>query len=218
MKRLLSLNLMVFMVLLMLSGCGHTHEFEDATCTEPKICKVCGETDGKALGHDWQEANCENPKTCKRCGETEGEALGHSIDIGLCNKCGKIVNRNSLKAISDFIMEADSYITSATNEMKSADLSSSVDMYNKYITAQEYLTKGKVYFKSASTLCDIYPNGTKSFSKKLENVIAKIPSNVYGSSYDDLINYMNDCADMLRSCQDLYDEMSSFTSFIAKGE
>ena len=192
MKRLLSLNLMVFMVLLMLSGCGHTHEFEDATCTEPKICKVCGETDGKALGH--------------------------SIDIGLCNKCGKIVNKNSLKAISDFIMEADSYITSATNEMKSADLSSSVDMYNKYITAQEYLTKGKVYFKSASTLCDIYPNGTKSFSKKLENVIAKIPSNVYGSSYDDLINYMNDCADMLRSCQDLYDEMSSFTSFIAKGE
>lgn len=93
MKRLLSLNLMVFMVLLMLSGCGHIHEFEDATCTEPKICKVCGEIDGKALGHDWQEANCENPKTCKRCGETEGEALGHSIDIGLCNKCGKIVNK-----------------------------------------------------------------------------------------------------------------------------
>ena len=46
----------------------------------------------------------------------------------------------------------------------------------------------------------------------------KIPSNVYGSSYDDLINYANDCADMLRSCQDLYDEMSSFTSLIAKGE
>ena len=115
----------------------------------------------------------------------------------------------------DFIMEADSYITSATNEMKSADLSSSVDMYNKYITAQEYLTKGKVYFKSASTLCDIYPNGTKSFSKKLENVIAKIPSNVYGSSYND---HMNDCADMLRACRDLYDEMSSFTSLIAKGE
>ncbi|WP_303106899.1 hypothetical protein [uncultured Ruminococcus sp.] len=52
----------------------------------------------------------------------------------------------------------------------------------------------------------------------MENVIAKIPSNVYGSSYNDLMNYMNDCADMLRACRDLYDEMSSFTSLIAKGE
>lgn len=70
-------------------------------------------------------------------------------------------------------MEADSYITSATNEMKSADLSSSVDMYNKYITAQEYLTKGKVYFKSASTLCDIYPNGTKVSQKNWKMLLLK---------------------------------------------
>ena len=53
------------MVLLMLSGCGHTHKFADATCIEPKTCKVCGETEGKPLGHDWQEADCVNPKICK---------------------------------------------------------------------------------------------------------------------------------------------------------
>ena len=43
-------------------------------------CVNCDETkteDIAALGHDWEEASYTNPKTCKRCGETEGEALSH---------------------------------------------------------------------------------------------------------------------------------------------
>lgn len=28
--------------------------------------------------HEWTEATCSKPKTCERCGETEGAALGHS--------------------------------------------------------------------------------------------------------------------------------------------
>ena len=54
------------------------HDWTDATCTAPKTCSVCGETEGEALGHDWTDATCTTPKTCSVCGETEGEALGHS--------------------------------------------------------------------------------------------------------------------------------------------
>ena len=80
------------------------HDWTDATCTEPKTCSICGETEGEALGHswsegsctedrvctvcgevaeaapghDWTDATCTEPKTCKSCDETEGEALGHT--------------------------------------------------------------------------------------------------------------------------------------------
>lgn len=54
--------------------CPHT--WLDATCTQPKRCAMCGETDGKELGHNWQAATKTTPKTCKRCGETDGTALG----------------------------------------------------------------------------------------------------------------------------------------------
>ena len=37
--------------------------------------------------HDWADATCEEPKTCKLCGETEGEALGHTYEEGKC-ACG----------------------------------------------------------------------------------------------------------------------------------
>lgn len=63
--------------------CGKTegeplpHTWEDATCTAPKTCSVCGETEGDTLPHEWEEATCSAPKTCAVCGETEGEALGH---------------------------------------------------------------------------------------------------------------------------------------------
>lgn len=77
------------------------HVWNDATCTAPKTCTLCGETEGHALehdyqgsscteeaacalcgktqaptGHQWQEATCTSPKTCALCGETEGGPLG----------------------------------------------------------------------------------------------------------------------------------------------
>lgn len=54
------------------------HIWVDATCTMPKYCEICGETEGNALGHEkWSEATCIEPKHCVSCGETEGNALGH---------------------------------------------------------------------------------------------------------------------------------------------
>lgn len=70
--------------------CGKTegesldHEWEDATCTEPKTCELCGKQKGNALGHDWVEATCTEPKTCSVCGETEGEANGHEWGYASC--------------------------------------------------------------------------------------------------------------------------------------
>lgn len=82
---------------LMLAGCGHEHTWVDATCTEPKTCSECGETEGEALGHVWVDATCSAPKTCSVCGETEGEALEHTLteanyqQPATCEICGETV-------------------------------------------------------------------------------------------------------------------------------
>ena len=78
-----------------LSGCCLSHEWADATCTAPKTCTKCGETEGEALAHTWQEATCAAPKTCTKCGETEGEALAHTwqeatcTELAVCSVCGE---------------------------------------------------------------------------------------------------------------------------------
>ena len=38
--------------------------------------------------HSWTAATCTAPKTCTLCGETEGSALGHSYVSGACSVCG----------------------------------------------------------------------------------------------------------------------------------
>ena len=43
----------------------HVHEWTDATCTEPKTCVTCGETEGEALGHDYVDG------VCTRCGDVK---------------------------------------------------------------------------------------------------------------------------------------------------
>ncbi|MCR5376149.1 MAG: hypothetical protein K6E71_05305 [Lachnospiraceae bacterium] len=82
------------LVAAMLAGCCMKHEWAEATCTEPKKCVKCGETEGVANGHKWKAATCTTPKTCETCGKTEGEALGHTwVDRTMekpktCSVCG----------------------------------------------------------------------------------------------------------------------------------
>ena len=48
-KRTLAIFLGLLLVFC-LSSCACQHEWKEATCTEPKTCTKCGETEGEALG------------------------------------------------------------------------------------------------------------------------------------------------------------------------
>ena len=37
--------------------------------------------------HNWKTATCTLPKICSLCGETEGVALGHTTSTGICTRC-----------------------------------------------------------------------------------------------------------------------------------
>ena len=73
-----------------LTVCCDSHDWTPADCVTAKTCKVCGDTEGEALGHSWVDADCATPKTCTVCGETEGEALGHAYERGICSRCDAV--------------------------------------------------------------------------------------------------------------------------------
>lgn len=80
----ISCGLLCIMLMLVLSACSCKHEWVGATCTEPKTCAKCGETEGEALDHDWGDWKIEKKatateegtkiSTCARCGETRTES------------------------------------------------------------------------------------------------------------------------------------------------
>ncbi|MBQ9860178.1 MAG: hypothetical protein IJO76_05840 [Clostridia bacterium] len=39
-------------------------------------------------GHKWLDATCTAPKTCERCGDSEGTVADHTYVGGVCNACG----------------------------------------------------------------------------------------------------------------------------------
>jgi len=76
-KKMLVLAVMLVAILCLglLAGCGHTHEWVEADCTNPKSCASCDATEGEALGHQLSEATYQSPALCSVCGAAEGEAL-----------------------------------------------------------------------------------------------------------------------------------------------
>ena len=56
------------------------HTWNEATCSKPKTCSICGKTEGEALGHKWRDATCTEPQICSVCDQTKGEKLGHDPD------------------------------------------------------------------------------------------------------------------------------------------
>lgn len=89
--------IMVSIISACLMACGHTHEWEEATCTRAERCEECGKTREEKLGHDWEKATCTEPKTCERCGREKGEPKGHEwVFLGgicketwHCERCGE---------------------------------------------------------------------------------------------------------------------------------
>lgn len=82
-KRILFTAIATFCALL-LTACGCSHEWTNATCDAPKTCTLCGKTQGDAGAHAWQDATCAAPRTCTNCGETQGEAMEHSWEEATC--------------------------------------------------------------------------------------------------------------------------------------
>lgn len=53
------------------------HEWEAATCTNPKVCKKCEKTKGEALGHRTTKATCVEASRYKRCKKVIGVPADH---------------------------------------------------------------------------------------------------------------------------------------------
>ncbi len=70
MKKVGSILLAVALLVICCAGCSDSKAPEEDSCA-----------------HEWVEATCTEPKTCSLCGETEGEALGHTEGPTLCERC-----------------------------------------------------------------------------------------------------------------------------------
>lgn len=99
MKKRIIFGILAVWMAACLSGCCMSHEWKEATCTEPQTCAKCGKTQGKELGHEWTESDCTHPQACSVCGETKGEAAGHKwqsatcTEPQICSVCGETVGR-----------------------------------------------------------------------------------------------------------------------------
>lgn len=140
-------------VILIIFGNSHEHDWKDATCYSPKTCADCGETEGDVRGHMWLDATCEKAKHCFYCGKTEGIATGHmwlggsDTTAAKCLSCGEM-QPLALPASGKVFIGSDLYrgseitIDSASDRSCYVKLkgSSGVDVFSFFVRAGDKVT------------------------------------------------------------------------------
>ena len=83
-RNILTALLLLTVLLLAAVGCACEHDWQEASCSTPRLCKLCGEIEGTPTGHVWTDASCSAPKTCENCGKTDGTTLPHTWQEATC--------------------------------------------------------------------------------------------------------------------------------------
>lgn len=118
--------------------------------------------------HEWKEATCSTPKTCKTCGETEGVALGHKWKDYTCTVCGTVDTTKKDKAKGNEAVKLLSYTNDACDVMSIAISKAwhfSIYEYKNYYTRSNDATLTD-FAKYIGLKKDIVKKGVDSYFKK----------------------------------------------------
>lgn len=153
------------------------HEWVDATCSEPKHCSVCGETEGEALEHTLTEANYQQAATCEVCGETVGEPLQSDFD-----KYGLVCNAKIDTPVTYTVPDYDTNELTATGEAIFTDY--------EIFTSDDTHEAVEGYEWRAVTLTMILQNGRTSWTASDYYNVAAYDDEFYNEDNDTYtVNY-----------------------------
>lgn len=171
MKKLICLAIIPIMLVLA-TACGHEHTFADATCTEPK--------------------------TCTECGETEGEALGHTVGIGYCSRCKGMAGRDDVELLITYRVSLGNYMDTFGEYINYANNTySSKDRSDYLVKAAEYLQKHQDTLRSIAYIADKYDEFSR-LSRYIDSVLSldiEIPSSSSKSELYDFLDVAEDYID-----------------------
>jgi len=132
--------------------------------------------------HNYSVATCDKPQICLECGAEYGSAKGHSCNIGICSKCGELVNYTLCTQII-------TYIESLTSSQGLAiDALASKADYEHCETAREYFVEVEEYYDTLIELCANYTE-LKGLKHALGEAKSALPLKIDGSDSISLIIY-----------------------------
>lgn len=193
------------------------HHWKSATCDKPKLCSICNSEKGEPLEHKWKEADCINPKTCLQCKQTEGKPLEHMVNIGICNRCSKYVNKYEIEFT---VIEESIYCLeqSYKNIHTYFNISGSAvrELYYCKLTQTEVLN-----IKKAACIARDICGDIPEFAE-LKQCFIRIDNALNGNvdmelTYDNYVSYANMLSEKLNNSIDACDEAVAEMNKIIEG-
>ena len=193
------------------------HHFQEADCTHPETCEICGLEQGEPLGHDWSEATCTEPKTCKVCGETEGDPLGHTTQLGVCDRCGKYQDdlEDVFYDIKDAISSGLDYLDSFDRAYGRYNPQTYEEAYSFFTYYQDYIDEAIEVFNEAIELCGDHEEFA-DIKSALEKIVGQLPSKEPDATYSAIDNHLAALGEAWDTWDVIVDEVNEIQDMIDK--
>lgn len=160
-----------------------SHEWDDATCTAPKTCSVCGETEGDALGHSAPvytvngTTHSVDYPCCNAMDITEalhvytegacicGAIASKSVTINMVDSYGDGWGGNAINIFEDGILIGTATISSGANGTYSFTMEGGKEYDMFWVKGTwssecsfEIVVDGEVVFSADTTACNLFAN------------------------------------------------------------
>ncbi|MDD6095140.1 MAG: signal peptidase I [Clostridia bacterium] len=137
------------------------HSWRNATCFKPRICDICGATEGGVVSHSWKDATYSAPKTCTICGATEGSKLPPVIapdDTTAPELISFTLDKTNVK-VGDVITFTAEIKDSSTIYYAEFQFKCGADYHNVFLE-----NVGENTYSGTLTITDSFVSGTYSIS------------------------------------------------------
>lgn len=158
MRNKIIITIALISIIFSMIGCKHEHEFSSATCTEPK--------------------------TCLECGETEGKPLGHTVEIGICSRCGKKQKYALATQVDSKIKSAENSTNIALYMISSGTDASTI--YYLIQEGIQYYQEAGVLYEEAYNLCRDYES-LNTLKNDIANAYNNLPLSISGNTQEEAV-------------------------------
>ena len=158
--------------------------------------------------HSFTKAECENASVCTECGLENEPALGHTAAIGVCSRCGEIVDKEHLEKLRQDMMTVAEIGSQIPGHFMNIDDKGAAEHYSAFTASDPLINEYNEALEHVLEDCEGYDE-LSFMAYQIQLMMNRTPGETTSAEYnyladktDEFIHFLIQFASSINYCTD----------------